>query len=108
MRLFEYHHTLLHQKVMTIDGMWSAVRSSNFDDRSLETNNELTLGILDADFARNAIFETYVQRAEQVTLDAWRRAEHGTSSRTRRSTCFINCFDTCLNEQHTKLRVDSL
>ena len=24
-RLFEYPHTLLHQKVMTIDGVWSAV-----------------------------------------------------------------------------------
>ena len=46
-RLFEYPHTLLHQKVMTIDGVWSAVGSSNFDDRSFETNDEITLGILD-------------------------------------------------------------
>ena len=44
-RLFEYPHTLLHQKVMTIDGVWSAVGSSNFDDRSFETNDEITLGI---------------------------------------------------------------
>lgn len=42
-RLFEYPHTLLHQKVMTIDGVWSAVGSSNFDDRSFETNDEITL-----------------------------------------------------------------
>lgn len=40
-RLFEYPHTLLHQKVMTIDGVWSAVGSSNFDDRSFETNDAL-------------------------------------------------------------------
>ncbi len=46
-RLFEYPHTLLHQKVMTIDGVWSAVGSSNFDDRSFETNDEITLGIPD-------------------------------------------------------------
>ena len=50
-RLFEYPHTLLHQKIMTVDGVWSAVGSSNFDDRSFETNDEITLGILDADIA---------------------------------------------------------
>ena len=44
MRLFEYPHTLLHQKVMTVDGVWSAIGSSNFDDRSFETNDEITLG----------------------------------------------------------------
>jgi cardiolipin synthase A/B len=74
-RLFEYPHTLLHQKVMTIDGRWSAVGSSNFDDRSFETNDELTLGILDAGLARqlDAVFEKYVARAEEVKLEAWRR-----------------------------------
>lgn len=74
-RLFEYPHTLLHQKVLTIDGIWSAVGSSNFDDRSFETNDELMLGILDADFARrlDAIFQKYEERAEEVTLDAWRQ-----------------------------------
>lgn len=74
-RLFEYSHTLLHQKVMTIDGTWSAIGSSNFDDRSFETNDEITLGILDAGLARqlDAIFEKYVARAEEVDLDAWQR-----------------------------------
>jgi cardiolipin synthase A/B len=42
-RLFESSHTLLHQKIMTVDGVWSAIGSSNFDDRSFETNDELTL-----------------------------------------------------------------
>ncbi|HKU85147.1 MAG TPA: phosphatidylserine/phosphatidylglycerophosphate/cardiolipin synthase family protein, partial [Casimicrobiaceae bacterium] len=46
-RLFEYPHTLLHQKVMTVDGVWCTVGSSNFDDRSFETNDEITLGIRD-------------------------------------------------------------
>ena len=74
-RLFEYSHTLLHQKVMTIDGIWSAVGSSNFDDRSFETNDELTLGILDPVLAAqlDAIFEKYVVRAEEVDLDDWHR-----------------------------------
>jgi cardiolipin synthase A/B len=74
-RLFEYPHTLLHQKVMTIDGVWSAVGSSNFDDRSFETNDEITLGLLDAALAQklDAIFEKYVRRAEEVHLEGWRQ-----------------------------------
>jgi cardiolipin synthase len=74
-RLFEYPHTLLHQKAMTVDGIWSAVGSSNFDDRSFETNDELTLGILDAGFAAqlDTIFERYVARAEEVQLAEWSR-----------------------------------
>ena len=55
-RLFEYPHTLLHQKVMTVDGVWSAIGSSNFDDRSFETNDEITLSISDAALAQRLAF----------------------------------------------------
>ncbi|HEY4554858.1 MAG TPA: phospholipase D-like domain-containing protein [Lysobacter sp.] len=74
-RLFEYPHALLHQKVMTIDGAWSAVGSSNFDDRSFETNDEITLGILDEALAGqlDAIFERYAAEAAEVTLEQWRQ-----------------------------------
>jgi cardiolipin synthase len=74
-RLFEYPHTLLHQKVMTVDGIWCAVGSSNFDDRSFEINDEITLGISDAATAKqcDAIFEKYVAGAEEITLERWRK-----------------------------------
>jgi len=74
-RLFEYPHTLLHQKVMTVDGVWSAIGSSNFDDRSFETNDEITLGIKDIATAKrlDAIFEKYMPQAEEIELKAWRR-----------------------------------
>jgi cardiolipin synthase A/B len=72
-RLFEYPHTLLHQKVMTIDGVWSAIGSSTFDDRSFETNDELTLGILDAATAQrlDAVFEKYAPHCQEIALEAW-------------------------------------
>jgi cardiolipin synthase len=75
MRLFEYPHTLLHQKVMTVDGVWSAIGSSNFDDRSFETNDEMTLAIQDAALARrlDGVFERYVSRAQEIALERWRR-----------------------------------
>jgi cardiolipin synthase A/B len=74
-RLFEYPHTLLHQKVMTIDGKWSAIGSSNFDDRSFDTNDEITLGIHDAALARqlDAVFEKYAPRCREIELQAWQQ-----------------------------------
>lgn len=72
-RLFEYPHTLLHQKVMTVDGCWSAIGSSNFDDRSFETNDEITLAITDERTAEelDAVFEKYVARAQEIDLHSW-------------------------------------
>ena len=72
-RLFEYPHTLLHQKVMTVDGAWSAIGSSNFDDRSFETNDEIMLSIRSEPLARelDAIFEKYVARASEIQLERW-------------------------------------
>lgn len=72
-RLFEYDRTLLHQKVMTVDGIWSAVGSSNFDDRSLETNDEIMVGICDASVTRtlDAIFEKYAFQSKELNLEEW-------------------------------------
>ena len=73
-RIFEYRKTLLHQKVMTIDGVWSAIGSSNFDDRSFEINDEITLGLLDASLAEEfeAIFERDAADCVELNLEAWR------------------------------------
>ncbi|MBB1600479.1 phosphatidylserine/phosphatidylglycerophosphate/cardiolipin synthase family protein [Variovorax sp. UMC13] len=72
-QLFECDKGLIHQKVMTIDGVWSAVGSSNFDDRSFDTNDELTLGIFDADVARKLddLFEELLRCSRPVSLQEW-------------------------------------
>jgi cardiolipin synthase A/B len=74
-RLFEYPSTLLHQKVMTIDGVWCAVGSTNFDDRSFEINDEITLCFKDAATARrlDAIFMKYMPRCQEIQLARWSR-----------------------------------
>ena len=74
-RLFEYPHTLLHQKIMTVDGVWAALGSSNFDDRSFETNDEITLGIRDAAIVQklDAVFEKYEKRSCEIELETWSR-----------------------------------
>ena len=74
-RLFEYPHTLLHQKVMTVDNVWSAIGSSNFDDRSFQTNDEFMLAIVDATLTSqlDAVFEKYVARANEIHLEQWHK-----------------------------------
>lgn len=78
-QLFECDKGLIHQKVMTIDGQWSAIGSSNFDDRSFDTNDELTLGMLDAGVAAqlDALFEQLLHSARPVSLQEWERRPLG-------------------------------
>jgi cardiolipin synthase len=73
-RILEYGRTLLHQKVMTVDGIWCAVGSSNFDDRSFETNDEITLGFFDPALARRleAIFEADARHCVELDAERWR------------------------------------
>jgi cardiolipin synthase len=72
-RIFEYEKCLLHQKVMAVDGVWCAIGSSNFDDRSFETNDEITLGIRDAALAKDLeeIFERDCKHCVELKLDTW-------------------------------------
>jgi cardiolipin synthase len=78
-RLFEYPYTLLHQKIVTIDGVWCAIGSTNFDDRSFETNDEITLGFKDAATARrlDEIFEKYAPHCHEIKLESWRKRGWG-------------------------------
>ena len=74
-RLFEYGKTLLHQKVMTVDGVWCAVGSSNFDDRSFETNDEITIGFLDKKLAAQLedIFRADLKDCVELKADSWKK-----------------------------------
>lgn len=73
--MYEYQRTLLHQKVITIDGCWSAVGSTNFDDRSLEINDEVAIVVFGEEMASQleAIFERDKEHADKRELEQWRR-----------------------------------
>ncbi|RPH57509.1 cardiolipin synthase B, partial [bacterium] len=71
----EYQRTLNHQKIMIVDGIWSHVGSANFDDRSLDINDEASVGLIDKGVASQlrAAFERDLQHCRPVDLAGWRR-----------------------------------
>ena len=49
--IYEYQPAMIHAKLMTIDGQWSVVGSTNFDHRSFALNDEVNLAVLDPELA---------------------------------------------------------
>lgn len=73
--LYDYQRTLLHQKLIVIDSCWCALGSTNFDDRSFEVNDEISLGICDQEIALEleATFDRDLEHAKQVHLAEWKK-----------------------------------
>ncbi len=69
----EYQPTMYHCKVLIVDKLLVSVGSTNFDNRSFRLNDEATLNIHDAAFAREqtAIFEADLARSTPVSFAAW-------------------------------------
>jgi cardiolipin synthase len=71
--LYEFEPTMMHCKVMVVDGLWSTVGSTNFDNRSFHLNDEANLDVLDASFARENLshIEEDKGRSRLITRAAW-------------------------------------
>ncbi len=69
----EYQPTMFHCKVMTVDGLLVSVGSTNFDNRSFRLNDEATLNIVDAEFAKlqTTIFEADLALARLISHAEW-------------------------------------
>ena len=68
-----YQAGLLHQKILVIDRLWSHVGSTNFDSRSFEINEEVSVGLLDRAIAEElaAAFEDDLSECEEYTWEHW-------------------------------------
>ena len=72
--IYEYEPTMMHVKAMVVDGVWSVIGSANFDNRSFELNDELTVGVQDHDLAQALTrdFEADIQKSIRLDADSWR------------------------------------
>lgn len=78
-RIFERRDALLHAKTAVIDGVWSAVGSTNLDWRSLLHNYEVDIVVFDDAFATQmtALFQRDVQHSTQIRLETWNQRGSG-------------------------------
>jgi cardiolipin synthase len=72
-QVFEYCPTMIHAKTLTIDGVWSSIGSVNFDNRSFQLQDEVTLCVCSREFAGrlDEQFERDLERSERIQLERW-------------------------------------
>jgi len=72
--IYEYQPTMMHAKVIVVDGEWSMFGSANFDNRSLELNDELNVAVTDRNLARRFTddFEQDLRVSSRLDLPTWR------------------------------------
>jgi cardiolipin synthase A/B len=78
-RIYEYQPTMLHQKLIVVDGALSVVGSANLDVRSKQLNQENALVILDHGFAQQmeqTFFED-LSRSREMDLEEFRDRPFG-------------------------------
>jgi cardiolipin synthase A/B len=72
--IHEYQPTMMHCKVLVIDGLWSSVGSANFDDRSFRLNDEANLNVFSEELAREQIslIDADIAKSRRMVLRKWR------------------------------------
>ena len=72
--MYEYQPTMLHAKTMVIDEVWSSVGSVNFDNRSFQLHDEVTLCVQSRTFAGelDEQFAQDLEVSEEIDPERWR------------------------------------
>jgi len=71
--VWHYQPTMLHAKIMTVDGFVANVGSANFNARSTELDEEINLVALDPDLVRllDRQFDADLERSEEIQPGRW-------------------------------------
>jgi cardiolipin synthase len=73
--IYEYCPTMLHAKTLTVDEIWSSVGSVNFDNRSFQLHDEVTLCVQSERFAGqlHRVFERDLENSERIEPEQWQQ-----------------------------------
>jgi cardiolipin synthase len=74
-KIYEYRPTMMHNKVMVVDGIWSTIGSINFVNRSMKKNAEANVAIYDRAFAElvEKTIEADLEKSEEFTKARWKK-----------------------------------
>ena len=72
-KIYEYQPTMMHAKTLVVDGLFAAVGSTNFDNRSFRYNDEIDLAMYDERIAARLqqAFEADIARSRPYTYEQW-------------------------------------
>jgi cardiolipin synthase len=72
--IYEYQPTMMHTKTFIVDKTWSMFGSANFDNRSLELNDELNIGVTSQSLAARLLedFGRDLKSSKRLDLASWR------------------------------------
>jgi cardiolipin synthase A/B len=73
-KIYEYQPAMIHAKVMVIDGSWSVVGSTNFDNRSFGLNDEVNLAGCDPRLAGSLdqLFQQDLLQSRAISYEEWK------------------------------------
>jgi cardiolipin synthase len=73
--IYEYQPTMIHCKVLVIDGLWTSVGSANFDDRSFRLNDEANLNVFSEQLAREQVelIDRDIAQSKRMAPRRWAR-----------------------------------
>ena len=94
LEIYEYVPTMMHTKAMVVDGVWSMFGSANFDNRSLELNDELNVAVTGRDLARRLTedLEADLRVSQRIELAQWRQRSLLMKTRERFWSLFGEIF----------------
>jgi cardiolipin synthase len=74
-KIYEYTPTMMHAKTIVVDGLFTAVGSMNFDNRSIAFNNEAQIVALDPGIGQqmDQIFLDDLKYSQEIKLDTFRK-----------------------------------
>jgi cardiolipin synthase len=73
--IYEYNRTMLHHKIMIVDGSWATVGTTNFDNRSFAHNEENNICFYDPPCVEKLqrTFLDDLAGCDRITLEDWKR-----------------------------------
>lgn len=73
--MWRYQKTMMHAKVLTVDGLLALVGSPNFNHRSMKQDDEVCLVVPETAFTEilDRHFEEDLEHAEPLTMERWKQ-----------------------------------
>ncbi|CAN5910423.1 phospholipase D-like domain-containing protein [soil metagenome] len=83
--LYNYQRSMLHAKIVTVDGRVALVGTANFDSRSIALNEQLALAVHDHRFAKtlDAHFDDDLRLSERIDPQRWAQRPQWQRARER-------------------------